>query len=114
MNQATPNKESLDRIGVTALHGVGPRLAEKLAALDIHTVQDLLFHLPLRYQDRTRITPIGALQPGRDAVILTNWFPGTSDCLLRYGHTRYATGFSGTADTLLPYSSGTATKLRWA
>ena len=60
---------SLDQIAVTALHGVGPRLAEKLAALDIYTVQDLLFHLPLRYQDRTRITPIGALQPGRDAVI---------------------------------------------
>ena len=60
---------SLDQIAVTALHGVGPRLAEKLAALEIHTVQDVLFHLPLRYQDRTRITPIGALQAGRDAVI---------------------------------------------
>jgi len=32
-------------------------------------VQDLLFHLPLRYQDRTRITPIGALRPGAEAVI---------------------------------------------
>ena len=61
--------ETLDRVAIRALRGVGPRLAEKLAALDIHTVQDLLFHLPLRYQDRTRITPIGALQPGRDAVI---------------------------------------------
>ena len=54
---------------LTELRGVGPRLAEKLAALGITTVQDLLFHLPLRYQDRTRITPIGALQPGRDAVL---------------------------------------------
>ncbi len=60
---------TVDRIPVTALHGVGPRLADKLALLDISTVQDLLFHLPLRYQDRTRITPIGALQPGQDAVI---------------------------------------------
>ena len=60
---------TLDRIAVTELHGVGPHLAEKLAALGIHTVQDLLFHLPLRYQDRTRITPIGALQSGVDAVI---------------------------------------------
>ncbi len=60
---------TLDTIAVTALRGVGPRLAEKLAALGIHTVQDLLFHLPLRYQDRTRITPIGALQIGVDAVI---------------------------------------------
>ena len=60
---------TLDRIPVAALRGVGPRLQEKLAALGILTVQDLLFHLPLRYQDRTRITPIGALQPGVDAVI---------------------------------------------
>lgn len=48
---------------------MGPRLAERLARLDIRTVQDLLFHLPLRYQDRTRITPIGALRPGVEAVI---------------------------------------------
>lgn len=54
---------------VTALRGVGPKLASKLAALGITTVQDLLFHLPLRYQDRTRITPIGALTTGQDAVI---------------------------------------------
>lgn len=56
-------------MAVTELRGVGPRLAEKLAVLGITTVQDLLFHLPLRYQDRTRITPIGALLPGRDAVL---------------------------------------------
>src|SRR5690606_24443357 len=68
MTQQT-EKQTLDRIAVTALRGVGPHLAQKLAALDISTVQDLLFHLPLRYQDRTRITPIGALQPGQDAVI---------------------------------------------
>jgi ATP-dependent DNA helicase RecG len=60
---------TLDQIAVTAIRGVGPRLAEKLEKLGICTVQDLLFHLPLRYQDRTRITPIGALQPGVDAVI---------------------------------------------
>jgi len=60
---------SLDQIEVGALRGVGPHLSAKLAALDIFTVQDLLFHLPLRYQDRTRVTPIGALQPGLDVVI---------------------------------------------
>ena len=63
-----PNR-TLDQIGVQALKGVGPKMADKLAGLGIHTVQDLLFHLPLRYQDRTRITPIGALQSGTDAVI---------------------------------------------
>ncbi len=60
---------ALDQIAVTHLKGVEPRLAEKLAALNIHNLQDLLFHLPLRYQDHTRITPIGALQLGADAVI---------------------------------------------
>jgi ATP-dependent DNA helicase RecG len=54
---------------VTRLKGVGPRNAGRLAKLGIHTVQDLLFHLPLRYQDRTRILPIGSLQPGEQAVV---------------------------------------------
>lgn len=54
---------------VTALEGVGPRNAEKLAKMGIHTVQDVLFHLPFRYQDRTRITPMGTLRPGDQAVI---------------------------------------------
>ncbi|RJQ48621.1 MAG: ATP-dependent DNA helicase RecG [Gammaproteobacteria bacterium] len=60
---------ALDHIPVTRLKGVGPRAASRLARLGLRTVQDLLFHLPLRYQDRTRITPIGALRPGDQAVI---------------------------------------------
>ncbi len=54
---------------VTNLKGVGPKLAEKLKRLGLHTVQDVLFHLPLRYQDRTRLLPIGGLRPGREAVV---------------------------------------------
>lgn len=54
---------------VTALRGVGPKLAERLANYGIQSTEDLLFHLPLRYQDRTRITPIGALQDGAEVVI---------------------------------------------
>lgn len=46
-------------LAVTALPGVGANLAQLLAKLQLHQVQDLLFHLPLRYLDRTRITPIG-------------------------------------------------------
>lgn len=41
------------------LPGIGPALAAKLAKCGIHTLQDLLFHIPYRYQDRTRITAIG-------------------------------------------------------
>ncbi|UTW09808.1 ATP-dependent DNA helicase RecG [Pseudomonas benzenivorans] len=59
----------LAAISVAALKGVGAALAEKLAKVGLETLQDLLFHLPLRYQDRTRIVPIGALRPGQDAVI---------------------------------------------
>ncbi len=56
-------------MAVAALRGVGPRIAERLAALGIESLQDLLFHLPLRYQDRTRLSPIGALRPGQEAVV---------------------------------------------
>jgi len=54
---------------VTALKGVGEALAIKLARLGIERVSDLLFHLPLRYQDRTRLTPIGLLRAGHEAVV---------------------------------------------
>jgi ATP-dependent DNA helicase RecG len=60
---------TLDKIPVTALKGVGASLAAKLAKISLFTVQDVLLHLPLRYLDRTRITPIGALQPNVNAVI---------------------------------------------
>jgi len=54
---------------VRYLHGVGPHLAEKLANLGIYTIADLLFHLPLRYEDRTHITPLGALQIGMRTAV---------------------------------------------
>ncbi|HFD81551.1 MAG TPA: ATP-dependent DNA helicase RecG [Gammaproteobacteria bacterium] len=54
---------------VSALRGVGPRSAAKLAAFGIETVQDVLFHLPRRYEDRTRVTPVGRLRAGDHAVI---------------------------------------------
>lgn len=59
----------IEQLPLTDLKGVGPALAEKLQALGITSVLDLLFHLPLRYQDRTRLTPIVALRPGMDVVI---------------------------------------------
>jgi len=61
--------DSLARIPVTALRGVGPKGAERLTKLGVHSVQDVLFHLPFRYQDRTKIVPVGSLRPGDQAVI---------------------------------------------
>lgn len=60
---------SLDDIPVTELKGVGNALAEKLARLGIASLQDLLFHLPHRYEDRTRIIPMGSLRVGDVAVV---------------------------------------------
>ncbi|WP_257267243.1 ATP-dependent DNA helicase RecG [Endozoicomonas sp. ONNA2] len=60
---------SLHNIPVTTIKGVGDALAGKLAKIGIVTIQDLLFHLPLRYQDRTRVTPMGTIQPQTDVVI---------------------------------------------
>ncbi|MFM7434016.1 MAG: ATP-dependent DNA helicase RecG [Gammaproteobacteria bacterium] len=54
---------------VTALRGVGDALAARLAVLGVETVQDLLFVLPTRYEDRTRVQPIGALLAGGRAVV---------------------------------------------
>ena len=54
---------------ITALKGVGPRLADRLRRLGIATVEDVLLHLPLRYQDRTRVTPLNQLRPGDEAQI---------------------------------------------
>ena len=54
---------------VTALRGVNTGLAAKLERLGIYTVQDVLFLLPLRYEDRTRVQPIGSLSHGERAVI---------------------------------------------
>ncbi len=54
---------------VRYLKGVGPKVAEKLHKLGIQTQRDVLFHLPLRYEDRTTVTAIGSLQPGGRSLV---------------------------------------------
>jgi ATP-dependent DNA helicase RecG len=54
---------------ITAMRGVGAALAEKLQRLGVNQVQDLLFVLPLRYEDRTQVIPIGALVPGTRVAV---------------------------------------------
>ncbi len=64
-----PSTDNLETQPVQSLPRVGPKLAERLARLGIERVAELLLHVPARYQDRTRITPIAALRPGADAVV---------------------------------------------
>jgi len=54
----------LGQIAITSLKGVGPSMAEKLKKVGLISIQDLLFHLPNRYEDRTRVTSIRDCFPG--------------------------------------------------
>jgi ATP-dependent DNA helicase RecG len=54
---------------VTALRGVGDALAVRLRALGVETIQDLVFLLPSRYEDRTRVVPLGELRAGQRAAV---------------------------------------------
>ncbi len=44
---------------VEELKGVGPKVSESLSLLGITTIQDAVFHLPYRYEDRTKLTSLG-------------------------------------------------------
>lgn len=57
-------------ISCTELKGVGPKIALTLKKLNIHSIQDLLFHLPLRYEDRSTLKDIKQLRLG-DQVWVT-------------------------------------------
>jgi ATP-dependent DNA helicase RecG len=54
---------------ITAMRGVGAMLAERLQRLGVTQVQDLLFVLPLRYEDRTQVVPLGQLQHGMRVAV---------------------------------------------
>ncbi|MFP5379509.1 MAG: DNA helicase RecG, partial [Vicinamibacteria bacterium] len=51
------------------LKGVGPRKAADLRKAGLHTVEDLLFRFPRRYEDRSRLQPIATLRPGQMAAV---------------------------------------------
>lgn len=71
-------------ISITALKGVGKKNAELLAQLNILSVQDLLFHLPFRYEDRTRVHHISEIKAG-DRVLIE----GCVQSLEFFGPKRY-------------------------
>lgn len=59
----------LDAVPLSTLSGVGASQAGKLAKLGLHSVQDLLLHLPMRYEDRTQLYAINDLLPGIYATV---------------------------------------------
>ncbi len=66
---AAPALAASGETPVTVLAGVGPAVAAKLQARGIGSLQDLWLHLPLRYEDRTRLSAIATLQPGSAAQV---------------------------------------------
>ncbi|EQA00017.1 ATP-dependent DNA helicase RecG [Glaesserella parasuis] len=95
------SQQLLDGVPLTALSGVGAAISEKLSRIGINNVQDLLFHLPMRYEDRTRITPIADVRPesfatvegfvqltevqfGRRPILSTTISDGTSKITLKF------------------------------
>jgi len=65
-----PHQSLIEKqIALTQLKGVGPKLAQQFSDWGIHDLVNLLFHLPFRYEDRTRITPIAAMRPQQTYVV---------------------------------------------
>ncbi len=60
---------TLEDIEVGVLKGVGAALAQRLQRLGIETLQDLLFHLPYRYEDRSHVVPLARLNVGDTGVV---------------------------------------------
>ena len=61
---ASQGINQLAQTPITVLKGVGPSMAQKLEKIALFSLQDLLFHLPLRYEDRTRISCVRDVLPG--------------------------------------------------
>ncbi|MGB5719229.1 MAG: hypothetical protein WBM34_00920, partial [Woeseiaceae bacterium] len=76
---------------LTSLKGVGPALVTKLEKLGLYRVEDLLFLLPLRYEDRTQLVKIGALLPGQrclvsgEVLLAETVYRGRRNLLVRIG-----------------------------
>ena len=79
-----PTAQPLTRIPLTTLKGVGEKVAQKLKKLGLESVQDALFHLPLRYEDRTRIAMIAQLRPGQSANLVVD----VQHAEIKYGRKR--------------------------
>ncbi|MDJ0907593.1 MAG: ATP-dependent DNA helicase RecG [Woeseiaceae bacterium] len=82
---------SVQQSNLSELTGVGPALAAKLERLDVYSIEDLLFLLPLRYEDRTQLVPLGALTAGErclvtgEVLLAETVYRGRRNLLVRIG-----------------------------
>lgn len=83
---------------VSEMRGVGPKMVETLGKLNIHTIQDLLYFLPRRYDDYTKLTPLARLQPYQDTTVIAT---------VRRAELRVTKG--GRKDLWVEFDDGTAT-----
>ena len=95
----TISRKNLE-VGIQFVKGIGPKLASILEKREIRTVEDLLYLLPLRYEDRRQLLTISSLHPGQSAV-----FSGT---VLSAEATRTKSGRS-VFEVLLQDATGTIT-----
>ncbi|MCD9526302.1 ATP-dependent DNA helicase RecG [Photobacterium carnosum] len=77
----------LNTVALTELAGIGAKMAEKLHKIGLNNVQDVLFHLPLRYEDRTRIWPINRVAPGQFLTVQGE----VSHCSIQFGKRKMLT-----------------------
>ena len=95
--------QTLASTPITALKGVGVKVAEKLNKIGLFTLQDILFHLPLRYEDRTRVYSVAECRPfthvsiqgevksadiqyGKKRMLVVKLSDGTGTITLRFFH----------------------------
>lgn len=95
--------QSLARTPITTLKGVGAKVAEKLEKIGLRTVQDVLFHLPSRYEDRTQVYAVENCRPfthvsiqgevksadiqyGKKRMLVVKVSDGTGTITLRFFH----------------------------
>ena len=66
---STDQKIEASSLLVSTIKGVGEKLSSTLSKLGIKTIEDLLFHFPISYQDRTILKKIAELEPNQDFVV---------------------------------------------
>ena len=69
MDSLSNNAVELREIPIIEFSGVGEKIAQKLARLNLQNAQDVLFHLPFRYEDRTQYCALQNMMPNTSALV---------------------------------------------